>query len=433
MHVFNRQSIHIALLLWGFIFCLIAFLCQFMNRSFTKEKRDIMLKMQFTCAVLLLNDALAWLFRGNPTQTGYFFVRFSNCLVFFSSYVLQFLFHRYVCFNIAWRGGDRLKKTLDALLVKTGYAIALVAMVIIVVSQFNDFCYHIDGHNFYHRNPGYYCVLSISFLGMMIDLALLIRHRKSISREIFVSMCSYIVLPLVATIIQAFYYGYSLINIAITISMILMFVLAMIDQGNELASKEKEAADMRISMMMSQIAPHFIYNTLTVIQGLCDTDPASAKETVGDFAMYLRGNLNSLSMTEPIPFEKELDHVKCYVSIEKKRFGDRVNAEYNIGVRNFLVPPLVLQPIVENAVKHGLCKKEGGGTVSVSTEEKGDVILITVVDDGAGFDENDMGKGRVGLDNVRERVESMCHGTISISSRKNLGTKVIISIPREVN
>ncbi len=246
-------------------------------------------------------------------------------------------------------------------------------------------------------------------------------------------MCSYIVLPLVATIIQAFYYGYSLINIAITISMILMFVLAMIDQGNELASKEKEAADMRISMMMSQIAPHFIYNTLTVIQGLCDTDPASAKETVGDFAMYLRGNLNSLSMTEPIPFEKELDHVKCYVSIEKKRFGDRVNAKYNIGVRNFLVPPLVLQPIVENAVKHGLCKKEGGGTVSVSTKEKGDVILITVVDDGAGFDENDMGKGRVGLDNVRERVESMCHGTISISSRKNLGTKVIISIPREVN
>lgn len=164
-------------------------------------------------------------------------------------------------------------------------------------------------------------------------------------------MLSYIALPVLAMAAQIFYYGFSLINLSICIAMILMFVVSMVEQNRNLACKEKEAADLRISLMFSQIAPHFIYNTLTTIQELCEKDPKLAKETVGEFSTYLRGNLTSLSETGLIPFAKELEHIQCYCTIEKKRFGDRVHVEYEIAVKEvipFEKPEAVLQYVEEN-------------------------------------------------------------------------------------
>lgn len=208
----------------------------------------------------------------------------------------------------------------------------------------------------------------------------------------------------------------------------------MIEQNQNLAQKEKEAADLRISIMISQIAPHFIYNTLTSIQQLCDTDPKQAEETVGEFAEYLRGNLESLGLDRPVPFERELNHVKSYLAIEKKRFGDRVKTAYNIQEEEFLIPSLTLQPMVENAVKHGLCKKKGGGTVCISTKRDGDYVQIVIQDDGAGFDVNrkmDDGRVHVGIQNVRTRLKDMCDGTLEVSSTPGKGTQVVITLPQK--
>lgn len=132
----------------------------------------------------------------------------------------------------------------------------------------------------------------------------------------FSALLSYIVLPFLATIALAFYYGISLSNMAIVISMILMFVASMMEQNENLARKEKETTDMRISVMMSQIAPHFICNTLNSIAGLCESNPAEAKETTLVFSEDLRGNLNALSETDLITFGRELAHVKYYLAIQ---------------------------------------------------------------------------------------------------------------------
>lgn len=141
--------------------------------------------------------------------------------------------------------------------------------------------------------------------------------QKKISRQLFAALTSYMALPLFAMVFQTFYYGISLVNIAISISMIFLFVVSMVEQNQNLARKEKEAADLRVSIMISQITPHFIYNTLTSIQQMCESDPGQAEETVEEFAEYLRGNLDSLSIKGPVPFERELNHVKCYLAIEK--------------------------------------------------------------------------------------------------------------------
>ena len=205
----------------------------------------------------------------------------------------------------------------------------------------------------------------------------------------------------------------------------------------KISELENELLQSQISIMISQIGPHFIFNALTAIQELCYIDPQTASEAVGEFAHYLRGNLDSLSIKKPIPFEKELRHVEKYLSLEKKRFGDRLNIVYDIKTRDFLIPVLTLQPIVENSVKHGVTKREEGGTVSIATRETETDAVITVTDDGIGFDSrvpkrDERGQERchVGTENVRSRLVLMCGGSLSMQSEPGVGTTAVITIPK---
>lgn len=433
--MFDRQSIHVALLLWGCIFSLLAAVCMFMSKNFDQEKRKWMLCIQLSSAILLFNDAIAWAFRGVSGRQAWFFVNISNFLVFLFSNVILLLFHRYMCCYLFSKSTHRANRRLQ-IWILIGYGIALAGMVLVVISQFTHFYYYIDASNYYHRNSGHPVSMILPMCGMLLDLVLLIRYRNNISRDIFVSMISYIVLPLAASVIQVFYYGISLSNIAVAVSMILMFIVSMVEQNRNLALREKEAADLKIAVTLSQIAPHFIYNTLTAIQYLCGTDPQLAKETIGEFAQYLRGNLDSLNEKGTIPFSRELEHVKCYLAIEKKRFGERVNVIYQIETEDFLLPPLTMQPLVENAVKHGLCKKEEGGTIWISTKCRQGHIQVQIKDDGVGFRVENIpndGKNHVGLHNVETRLNEMCGGRMQIDSAPKQGTCITLYIPQRGN
>ena len=110
--------------------------------------------------------------------------------------------------------------------------------------------------------------------------------------------------------------------------------------------------------MVSQIRPHFMYNALSSIAALCKLDPDTAYDATITFSDYLRGNMDSLKQTAPIPFEKELEHLKKYLHIEKMRFGNKLNIVYDICATDFEIPQLTVQPLAENAVKHGISKKK---------------------------------------------------------------------------
>jgi len=204
-------------------------------------------------------------------------------------------------------------------------------------------------------------------------------------------------------------------------------------EQEKIRSLERELTQKQISVMLSQIQPHFLYNSLNAIQELCATDPETARQAVIEFSGYLRGNLDSLAFTQPIAFERELSHVETYLALEKKRFQHKLQIKYDITVRNFTLPVLTLQPIVENAVRHGVTKRSKGGTVTISTAETKMAYTITVTDDGAGFDKGiKKGDGRthVGIENVRSRLASMCGGALEIESTPGAGTTVIIIIPK---
>ena len=197
---------------------------------------------------------------------------------------------------------------------------------------------------------------------------------------------------------------------------------------------EAKLKDSRISLMLSQIQPHFIYNTLGTIERMCLKDPGKAFELVRNFSLYLRGNFSELDNVAPIRFAEELKHVEYYVDIEKVRFPD-MNIQYDIETTDFVIPALSVQPLVENAIKHGLMRLETGGNVVIHSYETPTHFCVEVTDDGVGFDTSLPidGKKHVGLGNIRERLKMMINGELVLESNPGEGTKAVITIPKEVN
>ena len=230
---------------------------------------------------------------------------------------------------------------------------------------------------------------------------------------------------------------------------ILMFAIALIlllkvvpqnlnaaIRARELEAEKKilsaELAESRIATMISQIQPHFIYNTLGTIEQLCITEPDAASKLVRNFSLYLRGNFSELDNAKPIMFSQEMNHVKHYTDIEQVRFPD-MTIQYDLRSVEFLLPALSVQPLVENAIKHGLMGLEKGGIVTISAYETVESYMVEVTDDGVGFDMNagyDETK-HVGIKNIRGRIEAMCNGTLTIESKIGSGTKATIKIPKE--
>lgn len=195
---------------------------------------------------------------------------------------------------------------------------------------------------------------------------------------------------------------------------------------------EKELVDSRIATLLSQIQPHFIYNTLGTVEQLCKEQPETAAKLVHDFSCYLRGNFRELDRTTPILLSKEMEHVQHYVNIEHVRFPD-MEVRFELHTDDFLLPALSVQPLVENAIKHGLMGLESGGTVTVSSYETERDYCVSVVDDGVGFDPSMLQEDRkhIGIRNIRGRIEAMCGGTLTVESAPGKGTRAVITIPKE--
>ena len=221
-----------------------------------------------------------------------------------------------------------------------------------------------------------------------------------------------------------------------------------------LAEREADLAKSRVQLLMDQISPHYIFNSLQSISGLCDTDPAKASEAINTFSGYLRGSLENLTLESLIPFSRELEHTQAYLELEKIAGDKRFEVECDLRVTDFMLPPLVLQPVVENAVKHGAARAASGSEsgmsdathITIATSEHGGKIYIEVTDfteggteaanngaeavnDGAdyGIAAGNPKRKSVGLENVRTRLAIQCGGTLEISSFAE-GTRVTITL-----
>ena len=267
---------------------------------------------------------------------------------------------------------------------------------------------------------------------MAIGTSLLIVYKKYLSKREFLTLLSYSVFPTTAVLLELYLSRLALINFSITLAIFIYYASIQSELSQQIKQKELELTRSKIAIMFSQIQPHFLYNALSAIAQLCDEDSVKAKKAIIDFSVYLRSNMESLNDKELVSVEKELSHVKGYLDLEKEIYKDALNIIYHIEAGGFMLPPLSIQPIVENAIKHGIGKKEGGGTVMLSVRETDKEFLVIVSDDGAGYDKANLSfdkQKHIGIENVKRRIEEQCGGTLEISGEPGAGTTVVIKIP----
>lgn len=207
----------------------------------------------------------------------------------------------------------------------------------------------------------------------------------------------------------------------------------------ELRDLERQLQLSRIRNFTSQMQPHFLYNALGSIQEIVLEDPQYASDLIGDFTVHLRSCIRAMSSDAPIPFEQEMANVRAYVNIERMRFGDKLSVVYDIRTEDFAILPLSVQPIVENAIRHGIYQRgPRGGTVEIHTRERADAWVVTVRDDGVGFDVDEYRKGlssagrdSTGIQNILFRLDKVMGASMQIDSAPSRGTTVTITIPKE--
>lgn len=239
----------------------------------------------------------------------------------------------------------------------------------------------------------------------------------------------YCFLPLIAILLQNAFKGYAIAYASIVLAIEILFLFLSAQKNILIAKEEEKNKEAQIRIMLSQIQPHFIYNSLSSISTLISIDPEKAQAALDTFTEYLRHNIASLTETRLIPFEDELKHIESYVALEKMRFGDRVRVVYEIQAKDFYVPPLSVQPLVENAIKHGILKKLEGGELTIRSFEDADAFIVEVRDDGVGFRMEDVvfsGNKHFGLNNIRYRIEKICGGEMTVSSAPDEGACVTL-------
>ena len=286
----------------------------------------------------------------------------------------------------------------------------------------------------YTRSPAMILSQGYQFIILLTVFSVIISNDKLSKRE-KTAFGLYCFLPLVAIILQNIFKGYAIAYASIIISIEILILFINVQKNIVIAEEKEKNKEAQIKMMLSQIQPHFIFNSLSSISTLIEIDPKKAQAALDDFTEFLRCNISSLSDINLIPFEDELRHIEAYVKLEKMRFGERVNAVYDIQTTSFYVPPLSIQPIVENAIKHGILKKLQGGNVIIRTYEKDSFYVVEVEDSGVGFCVEDLdldNNMHIGISNIKYRVENPCNGMLKIESETEKGTKVEIIFPKEV-
>jgi sensor histidine kinase YesM len=201
-------------------------------------------------------------------------------------------------------------------------------------------------------------------------------------------------------------------------------------------AKQKEY-EAELNFLKSQIRPHFIHNALNAIISISRTDADRARSLLVDFSSYLRNCFEFENSGNLVSIDREINFVRSYIAIEKARFGDRLHIYYDIETHDLLIPPLILQPLVENAVQHGIKDKQGEGTIIVYVHIQGNLACIGVKDDGVGISAeiiNNVLEGvrntrGIGLYNINQRLNKIYHTSLQIQNLENGGTNISMILP----
>lgn len=314
------------------------------------------------------------------------------------------------------------------------YVTSVMLMVSIFLNPFHQLYFAFpttSGPDFHGEAFPYLCIYNCLLLSACLFQVLRRREAPGLTRF---SLGFFCLIHIAAWIAHPFVTRISLVNIASLAGILMLSSAYYVEQNLKFAQQEQELETARAALVLSQIQPHFLFNSMTAVMDLCDTDPREAKAALQELSDYLHYKISALSGNFLVHFSEDLDFLQNYLKLEKRRYGDRLRVEYDLGPTDFQVPLLTLQPLAENAIHHGLSKKPEGGTLRILTREVSDHYVILVEDDGVGFDPGcppESPGTHIGLNNVRSRLSILCGGSLFVHSTPGTGTTVEITIRKK--
>ena len=321
-------------------------------------------------------------------------------------------------------GEDLRKSTLFRLVI----GLWGIYFILLGIAQCTTFLYYVTPDNDFIRGSWHPLLVAPIAAIMLLNLAGVIRRRKRLPDKYYVAFLIHLLPMTVAALIHAVIFVPLLVVFGLGFSMLSMFGIILCDQIEQYMRQQREIAHQRASIMVLQMRPHFIFNTM---MSICAQDSKKAQQVTLDFTSYLRKNFSAIASENAIPFANELEHTRAYLAVEQVQFEDSLFVEYDTPHTRFRVPPLTLQPIVENAVKHGMDPDSAPLRICIRTRETDAGHVITVEDNGPGFAQTNMDESEphIALANIQQRLEIMCGGTLTVMPREGGGTVVKITLP----
>ncbi len=416
---------------WGTVFCIIAGFCALISlRSHSSYRKLTLLTLpMFTLSATALGaEGFRTFLEGRPGEWIPAMLLFCMWVTFSSGCMLAGVFIQYITVLINEENGTRFQFHRPV------WVLCWLVVALFAVSCKTGWLFYVDDFSHTHLT-GWFDLVSLIPFGICLTGIFFLLRKKGRAEQGEVYLLSlHLILALAMLLIQWISGSYIPLLFCIEGLSVFAFFNMQMTETRRLVQQEQELNEGRIHLMLSQIQPHFLYNTLDTIYHLCGKDPGKAQNAISDFSDYLRVNLDSLKREELVPLEVELRHTKLYLDLEKMSSSDTIDYEFDIRSFDFKLPVLSIQPMAENAIKHGVGMDPEGGRVRISVWEEGDYI-ITVSDNGVGFDPAsllDDGRTHIGIENVRQRLKSMCGGTLQVDSRPGEGTTVRMTIPKEV-
>lgn len=306
----------------------------------------------------------------------------------------------------------------------------VVYVGMLISTFFSPAFYSISDEAVYRRGPWYTFLLIPPVVIMLLNLWGAWRRRKKLSRSQMWALRVYTLVPLLAMLVQMLYYGILATALGVMIGSMALFLFVLRDQQDKFVQVTEENANREFGIRILQIRPHFIYNVISSIYYIVEEDPVKAQGVIRDFSVYLKKVFRSITSQEPVPFAEELEHTRAYLSVEMARFPDQLHVTYDTPYVDFKLPPLTLQPVVENAVKHGIDPEVERLNITIRTRHAEGFNEIIVENDGEDFKAPlSIDDDTVGLPNIINRLKRMCDGELIVAKREGGGTVATIRIP----
>lgn len=351
------------------------------------------------------------------------------------SFIYGYLFAgTYLQFIVVYTENKKLIKLIP----KISISLGVVAVIPVFISFFTGWYFTVENGTFIQQPLCIYNYLYILIIYTILAIICFTQNKVPVSAKL--TSVLNIIIHISAVIAQTVYPSLKLTYPVTCIVVLMAYMMIYTKRGHLLQEAQEDLSKAQVSMTLSKIQPHFLFNSLTSISQLCLTDSEEAHTAIVEFAKYLRMNMDCLGNNTVVDFETELSHTKTYLKLEKLRYEDRLNIIYDITCDAFKIPSLTLQPIVENAVRHGISKLDEGGTIKISTHQIDNEYVIVVKDNGVGFlyDEqkskkihtlSDKVRSHIGLENVEARIQALCNGRMEIASSIGCGTTICLYIP----